>query len=181
MELFQILQSRGGSFKECILARRGRAISVFVSFHWTAVSRRAALKDAGLLCQVKRGEKRRSASSWCWLSGFSSGAAASPSPSGPRPAPSWLGTAPLSSIRSPPPAAANDKSGEATSTMSVKLRLIMGQTYKLFQLNHSEGKIFNLQQYKKKIYSPNVHHCLCNLRVPVVLEPIPVTQRQRRA
>lgn len=60
-------------------------------------------------CKEGREEKRRGASSWCWLSGFSSGAAASPSPSGPRPAPSWLGTAPLSSIRSPPPAATNDK------------------------------------------------------------------------
>lgn len=91
-------------------------VSVLPSFHWTAKSRPPALKDAGGRSLswlsgpgLRRGGKRRGASSWCWLSGFSSGAAASPSPSGPRPAPSWLGTAPLSSIRSPPPAATNDK------------------------------------------------------------------------
>lgn len=117
MELFRISQSHGGSFDKCICegGMGGGGLS-FASFHWTAKSRLLALKDAGgrslsWLCGpgVRRGEKRRAASSWCWLSGFSSGAAASPSPSGPRPAPSWLGTAPLSSIRSPPPAATNDK------------------------------------------------------------------------
>lgn len=44
----------------------------FASFHWTAKSRPPALKDAGgrslsWLCGpgVRRGEKRRAASSWC--------------------------------------------------------------------------------------------------------------------